>query len=143
MINSGRGYSKYKKLSGTVRFGKEPDLLVGINTDFLSELEVGMQIMFGLPDDTNPLEDSPSLIVEGFQSQKEIFFKGEVDPTLLDQELSVFTYGTKIIVKGGYDTAAGAINVRNGDQLSFGFLRRIRTDQHLARMDSQPTLMGK
>ena len=35
MINSGRGYSKYKKLSGTVRFGKEPDLLVGINTDFL------------------------------------------------------------------------------------------------------------
>ena len=72
------------------------------------------------------------MVVEGFQSQKEIFFKGEVDPTLLDQELAFLWH--KIIVKGGFDTAAGAINVRNGDQLSFGFFAEIRWF-NIARMD--------
>ena len=48
--------------------------------------------------------------------------------------VELYTYGTKIVVKGGFDTAAGAINVRNGDQLSLGFFAD-DTDGSFAIMD--------
>ena len=81
-------------------------------------------------------------MIDGFQSQKELFFKGNIDQTLAGQDLSIFTYGTKILVKAGM-AAAGGIPVRLGDQLSLGFFAEdpdgstIRSDGFVAYINGQ------
>jgi hypothetical protein len=144
VTHTGRGYSKYRKLTGTVKKGNYDDLLVGVGTDFMNELEVGMPLLFGLPGDEYPQANFPVLKVEGFQSQKEIFIDGQLDLNTSISELSIFTYGTKILVKGGMDTAAGGLPIRLGDQLSLGVYAEdpdgssIRSDGFIAYVNGQP-----
>ena len=67
VLAPGSGYAKYKKLTGSVKLGAEDDLLLGIQTDFMNELEVGQPLLFGLTESDVPDISLGTYEIMGFQ----------------------------------------------------------------------------
>ena len=125
ILKGGSGYSKYKKLSGTVKLGRANDVLEGIDASFMSELNVNQPLLIGYADSSEPLfTDSDKIFyLDSYQSINEIILDRNIDDLGLDfsvHEYSLFTFGTKILVKGGMDTAAEPIHFVEGAELSIG-----------------------
>ena len=120
VLAPGSGYAKYKKLTGSVKLGTEDDLLLGIQTDFMNELEVGQPVLFGQLGSDVPDISLGTYEIMGFQSMKELLLDREIELNSTVSEYSIFTYGTKILVKGGMDTAAEPIRLQRGQELSLG-----------------------
>ena len=72
VLAPGSGYAKYKKLTGSVKLGTEDDLLLGIQTDFMNELEVGQPVLFGQLGSDVPDISLGTYEIMGFQSMKDL-----------------------------------------------------------------------
>ena len=125
ILDGGSGYTKFKKLTGTVKLGRANDVLEGIGTLFMSELSVNQPLLIGYADSSEPLfTDSDKIFyLDSYQSINEIIIDRNIDDLGLDfseREYSLFTFGTKILVKGGMDTAAEPLHFVEGAELSIG-----------------------
>ena len=86
-------------MEGRVKLGEQSDLLVGLDTNFLNELEIGMPIILGSINDSQPDSSLPTLKILGFQSRNN--FSGASAEDFSETEYALYTYGTKIVVQGG------------------------------------------
>ena len=142
----GTNYPKYKRLSGSVKISNNSDLLVGLGTNFIDEVDLGQPMMLGFLDSASPIEGLPIFTAKSMQSLNELIlespflFDGVISP---DQEFSLFTYGTKIVLSGGMNTSSKPIVLRNGEEVSLGMRvvdpegKAIRSDSFIAYVNGQ------
>ena len=119
-LQTGLGYPKFKQLTGYVSVETGSDLLVGEGTDFINEILVGQPILLGYQNENVPDLDLGEYTVEGFQSINSLLLTNSLGESVQTDNYKIYTFGTRVIVTGGMNTAAKPILLQQGQELSLG-----------------------
>jgi len=143
---NGKGYQKYRKLTGQVDISSGSDLMVGIDTDFLNEVLIGQPLL--LLEQGRSMDDQEYDIFYPltFQSENELILDRAIDlnQSIDSATFDLYTYGTQVVLSGGMDTSSTPINLRQGTELALGVRvedpegKSIRTDNFTAFVNGVP-----